>query len=83
MRYISLMLALCLLAACTTPEQRARQQQMQEQDDRRTCTGYGLQPGSESFGQCLLEMDLFRRQEYRCDRYYPRYYRNYGYFMHP
>ena len=67
-------LILCLLcAACATPEQIEAQRQMQEQADFDTCVSYGLQPGSENFGMCLLELDLARQERYNRATYYGGY----------
>lgn len=67
---------LFLLTACATPEQLAQQRQQQEQDDIATCRSYGLRPGSEAFGNCRLQLDLARQQQYYYDHstYYSGYY---------
>lgn len=40
----------------------------------RTCESYGLKPGSENFGMCMLQLDLARQQRYDTFRY------GYGYY---
>lgn len=56
--------ALLMLSACATPEQIAAQQRQQALIDEETCKSYGLRPGSEAFGNCRLQIDLARQQQY-------------------
>ncbi|MGE0753891.1 MAG: hypothetical protein AB7L92_01880 [Alphaproteobacteria bacterium] len=66
---------LALLTACATPEQIEAQRIEQEQADMATCKSYGLRPGSENFGMCMLQLDLARQQRYDSFRYgYGGYY---------
>ena len=56
---VSTLLLSCLLAGCAaaglTPEQRRAA-------DQQTCMGYGFQPGSESFANCMMQTAQ-RRQD--------------------
>jgi hypothetical protein len=79
-------LILCLLmAACApTPEQQAQNRQWELNTDAQQCASYGLQPNTEAFAQCRMELDIARQQ-----RYYPSYYDSYprarmgvGYYHH-
>lgn len=75
MKRILSIASLLLVAACATPEQLAAQRVAQEQADMETCRSYGLRPGSEAFGNCRLQLDLARQQQYYYDRnYYSGYY---------
>lgn len=54
----SALVATCLLAGCAvgpTPEQRRAA-------DQQTCLGYGFQPGTESFANCMMQTAQ-RRQD--------------------
>lgn len=56
--FVSTLLLTCLLAGCAaglTPEQRRAA-------DQQTCAGYGFQPGSESFANCMMQTAQ-RRQD--------------------
>lgn len=64
-------LPLLFLAACATPEQLAQQKRLQEEADIATCRSYGLRPGSEAFGNCRLQLDLARQQQYNSYYAYP------------
>jgi hypothetical protein len=80
-RFLFPVLTLMLLSGCVaTPEQIAAAKQQQQQEDFNTCVGYGLRPGSESFGNCRLQLDLARQQRYNNYYYdpYPRF--HYGYY---
>lgn len=59
------------LAACATPEQIAQREAMQAEADMETCRSYGLRPGSEAFGNCRLQLDLARQQQYNNYYAYP------------
>jgi len=43
-----------ILAGCASPAERAAQLQAREQA---TCERYGFQPGTDSFAQCMMQID--------------------------
>lgn len=69
MKHFAPLLCLALLAACATPEEIEAKRVAQETADMETCKSYGLKPGSENFGMCMLQLDLAREQR----RYAPVY----------
>lgn len=65
-----------LLAACATPEQIEAQKQQRLREDSDTCFNYGFRPNSDGFRNCLLQLELSRRQNYY---YYPHTQFHYSY----
>ena len=57
------LVAILLLAACTTPEEKAARLAAIEAADRQECTRLGFTPGSEAFADCLLKLREIRAQE--------------------
>jgi hypothetical protein len=62
-----------LISGCATPEQRYRQEQQRiaaqraaaenvRRDLENRCRGYGFQPGTTPFAQCLMQLDQSVRQ---------------------
>ena len=49
------------LAACTSPEEQRAQ-------DQARCSGYGFQPGSESFAHCMMSVDMRREAKEQADK---------------
>ena len=45
-----------ILAACTTPEERAAAQAEQERVDHAQCVGLNFEPGTEAYGHCRLRL---------------------------
>ena len=52
-----------LLAACTTPEQRAQRAQALLAADKAECTQLGFTPDTEAFSTCLLKLREIRADE--------------------
>ncbi len=84
MKYAALF-ALCLLCACSTPEQREAARQQQAQEDVETCRSYGFRPRSDGFRNCLLQLRIAREQrayDYHYDGYYGPRFGSGIYYMH-
>lgn len=58
----SLALAM-LLAACSTPQERAARVQTQRATDSTECSNLGFSPATEGFADCLLRLKEIRAQE--------------------
>jgi len=71
---------LCLLSACTTPEQIAAAQQQQELEDADTCASYGFRANSDGFRNCLLQLDIAREQERNAYHYGGSYWDRHPHF---
>lgn len=69
--------AVLALSACATPEQLEAQRQQQMQNDLDACAGYGFRPGSDAFRNCLMQLDIARKQP-RCYETSPRF--HYGFY---
>jgi hypothetical protein len=54
MRLYILALGALTLVGCVTPQELAR-------EDHDRCTGYGFQPGSETYAQCRMTLDTNRQ----------------------
>ena len=60
----SALLVLCCVlevGACTSPEEQRAQ-------DQARCSGYGFQPGSESFAHCMMRVDMRREAKEQADK---------------
>ena len=66
-------LAMSLIAACVTPEQRYAQEQRRQAEQRAAyaqrqallesrCRGYGFEQRTTAFAQCLMKLDQAERQ---------------------
>jgi len=62
---IASMALVMLLAACSTPQERAARVQTQRTTDNTECSGLGFNPGTEGFADCLLRLKEIRAQEAR------------------
>jgi hypothetical protein len=60
--YLSLLVAIILLAGCgpTAEEQQAMDQQK--------CSGYGFQAGSDAYAHCMMNVSMQRDSEAAADR---------------
>jgi hypothetical protein len=70
---LAMVTVLLLVSGCATPEQRYRQEQQRiaaqraaaenlRRDLESRCRGYGFQPGTTPFAQCLMQLDQAVRQ---------------------
>ena len=78
MKYVLTLLCLMALSSCMSAEERAEQARLQDLQDIETCKSYGLKEGSEAFGNCRLQIDLARQQQYYSRPYIYGGYGNYG-----
>jgi hypothetical protein len=58
-----LALGTLLLSGCVTPEQKAAEQHA---NDQRKCEGFGFQPGTDKFAECMMQRDA--QASYREER---------------
>jgi hypothetical protein len=67
--YSVLTLAVFLLAACgPTPEQQAAMAAAQRADDQNRCIGYGFQPTTNAFANCMMATASQREAQQAADR---------------
>ncbi len=64
-----LAITLSLLAACgPTPEEQAAMAAAQRAADQNKCQGYGFQPGTDSFANCMMTTASQREAQQAADR---------------
>ena len=55
------LLGVLALIACTSPEE-------QRAEDQSRCSGYGFQPGTTAFAQCMMTADMRRDAKAQADK---------------